>query len=100
MQLYRINAVVKKHLNGRVSALNVETESRRWSVVKEKYSSEYIRFIPEGHASSPDELHRVVLQSLILVIVVIAGKEQSIVAHLGDREGENKIRVRRRTRAV
>ena len=83
MQLYRINAVVKMYLNGRVSALNVETESRRWSVVKEKYSSENIRLIPEGHASSPDELHRVVLQPLVLVIIVIAGEEQSIVAHLG-----------------
>ena len=83
MQLYRINTIVKMYLNGRVSALNVETESRRWSVVKEKYSSENIRFISEGQASSPDKLHRVVLQSLIFVIIVIAGKEQSIIAHLG-----------------
>ena len=67
--------------------------------MEEKYSSEYVRFIPQGQAGSPNKLHRIVFQTLVFVIVVITSKEQSIIAHLcvGEerkrREGGKENRV-------
>ena len=73
---------VDLYLNGWVRAFDVKAETRRWTIVEQKYPSEEIRGIPERSAGPPDHLHGVVLETLVLVIIVITSKEQTIISHL------------------
>ena len=70
------------YLNWWVSAFDVKTEARRWPIVKQKYPSKEIRGIPKRSAGSPDHLHGVVLETLVLIGIVVTSKEQTIVSHL------------------
>ena len=54
--------------------------------MEKEYPCEYVRLIAEGRTAPPNHLHRVVLETLVLVLVVVASKEQSIVAHLHKRQ--------------
>ena len=63
------------YLNWWIPTFDVEAHARRGSVVEEHDTSEQVRGVPQRSAWTPNHLHRVVLQSLVLVIVVIAGEE-------------------------
>ena len=63
------------YLNWWICTFDVEAHARRGSIVEEHDTSEQVRGVPQRPARTPNHLHRVVLQSLVLVVIVIAGEE-------------------------
>ena len=61
-QVYYISAwYMYMYLNWWISTFDVETHSRRWSIVEEHDTSEEVSGITQGPTGTPNHLHCVVL---------------------------------------
>ena len=78
------------YLDWLVSAPDIEAEPRRGAVEIVEDPREYVTGGPQALAALPHHFHGLVLDPLVLVVVVNAGKEEPIHAQLERKERGGK----------
>ena len=83
---------VKHHMNldgYDRTALQVKAEPRWGSVSLIENPCENLRLLPKALAASPDNLHRLLLQSLLMISVVDSPEKDPIHTQLGKKQLEH-----------